>query len=184
VATMEGASTMLQPKAHGRILADFQHVCAMAGVQPHFMYESMTVHCGPVETQWVRKFWQYRAEGVSGMVLHGIARPDTRCQAMAAALVRNYIDARVIPMNTLIEGEANGLQPTVLIVPNLYLTALSKHVPAWRVQSLYDLLLERATKGKPSVVYVEALKGLGGSYGEPFRDFLSRFVLVSDLTEE
>ena len=43
---------------------------------------------------------------------------------------------------------------------------------------IYDLLLERSAKSKPTVVYVENLKGLVSIYGEPFRDFLSRFTPV------
>ena len=60
------------------------------------------------------------------------------------------------------------------------MAAMGKSVPAWRVQVMYDLLLERSTKSKPTVVYVEDMKGLVGMYGEPFRDFLSRFTVVTE----
>ena len=143
----------------------------------------MTKHCGPVEVDWVKRFWFYLRQGVPGLLLHGISRPDTRCQSMAAALVRNYVDARVIPLNTLIEGNINGNHapsPTVLLIPNLFMSAMGKNIPAWRVQAMYDVLLERSTKSKPTVAYVEDLKGLVTMYGEPFRDFLSRFTLVEE----
>ena len=174
---------ILDAKEHSRIIADFERVCTTAGIQGHFLYESMTKYCGPEEIEWVKKFWAYKSQGLPGMVLSGVTRPDTRCQSIAAALVRNWVDARVIPINTLIESTQNGNHPpspTVLLVPNLYMTVMSAKVPAWRVQTMYDLLLERSTKGKPTVVYVEDLKGLVNVYGEPFRDFLSRFLLVTE----
>lgn len=175
---------LLDAKEHSRIIADFERVCTTAGVQGHFLYESMTKYCGPIEVEWVKKFWHHKAQGVPGLALVGVTRPDTRCQSIAAALVRNYVDARVIPVNTLIESTTNGNyppSPTVLLVPNLFMLAMGgKNMPAWRVQAMYDLLLERSTKGKPTVVYVEDLKGLVSVYGEPFRDFLSRFTLVTE----
>jgi len=175
--------SVLDTKEHARIIADFERVCTVAGIQGHFLYESMTTYCGPEEVAWVRKFWTHKADGVSGLILHGVHRPDTRCQAIASALLRNYVDARVIPLNTLIESTLNGgvaQSPTVLIIPNLFVSAMGKNMPAWRVQAIYDLLLERSTKSKPTVAYVEDLKGLVALYGEPFHDFLSRFVIVTE----
>jgi hypothetical protein len=113
------------------------------------------------------------------MILNGVKSPDTRCQAITAALIRNYVDARVIPMNSLIENLDPGRAATVLVIPNLYLSAMTKQMPAWRVQVMYDLLLERSIRSKPTVAYVEDLDGLKGIYGAPFRDFLDRFLIVS-----
>lgn len=167
---------------HGRILADFDNVCATAGVQGRFLKESMTEYCSAVEVDWVKKFRQYRAEGCPGLLLEGVARPDTRCQAIAAALVRNFLDARVIPLNTLMDlmGDGGPPSPSVLVIPNLYTVASAKNMPAWRVGAVYDLLLNRATQSKPSVVYVENLKSLIGVYGAPFHDFLGSFRRVLD----
>lgn len=179
----QGVTDVLDAKEHSRIIADFERVCTTAGVQGHFLYESMTHYCGATEVDWIKKFWTYKAQGVSGLVLHGVPRPDTRCQSMAAALVRNYVDARVIPLNTVIDGTQNGNvlpNPTVLLIPNLFMSAMGKNLPAWRVQAVYDVLLERSIKGKPTVVYVEDLNGLVAVYGEPFRDFLSRFRIVTE----
>lgn len=174
---------LLDAKEHSRIIADFERVCSTAGIQGHFLYESMTTYCGEVEVDWVKKFWKYKAAGVPGLALVGVVRPDTRCQSIAAALIRNYVDARVIPLHTLIELTMNGNHPpspTVLLIPNVYMAATNHKMIAWRVQAIYDVLLERSTKNKPTVVYVESMKGLAQAYGEPFRDFLSRFTFVTE----
>jgi hypothetical protein len=89
----------------------------------------------------------------------------------------------VIPLNTLIESTQNGStppSPTVLLIPNLFMNAMGKSVPAWRVQTMYDLLLDRSIKSKPTVAYVEDMDGVVKMYGEPFRDFLSRFTIVKE----
>ena len=173
---------ILDAKEHSRLIANSEQVCIQAGIQSHFLYESMVNHCGADEIEWVVKYWDHKTAGHLGLLLHHVARPDTRCQAIAAALVRNFVDARVIPVNTLIDAMMNeGVpSPSVLLIPNLYMTMMSKHAPAWRTAALYDLLLERSIRGKPSVVYVEDMKGLAKMYGPPFRDFLDRFIRVED----
>lgn len=172
-------STMLDKVEHARILADLERICLVAGVQQRFLYDSMLKYCEAGEVDWVKNFQKYRAQGVPGLVLEGVARPDTRCQAIAAALLRNFIDARVIPLNTLIDQQVAGeaQSPTVLLVPNLFMIATGK-VPAWRLQIAYDILLERSVQGKSSVVYVESLSGLTSVYGQPFADFLQGFRIV------
>ena len=70
--------------------------------------------------------------------------------------------------------------PTVLLIPNLFMANMNKASPVARAGRSYDILLERSTKGKPSVVYVEHMPGFRDLYGEPFRDFVSRFVPVME----
>lgn len=174
---------LLDAQEHSRIIADFERVCTTAGIQGHFLYESMLTYCGPTEVDWVKKFWHYKSEGVPGLALVGVTRPDTRCQSIAAALVRNYVDARVIPLNTLLDASTNGNvppSPTVLLIPNLYMSAMGKTVPAWRIQAMYDLLLERSVRSKPTVCYIESMTALVNVYGAPFADFLSRFTMVTE----
>jgi len=175
--------SVLDAVEHSRIIQDFENVCTTAGIQGHFLREPLAQYCGDVEVDWVRKFRKYRAEGLPGLVLAGVKRPEVRCQAIAAAFVRNYIDARVTPLNTIIDSTMDGghpASPTVLLIPNLYMTVLSGKFPAWRVQVMYDLLLERSIKEKPTVVYVETLEGVAGLYGTPFREFLDGFKLVTE----
>jgi hypothetical protein len=167
---------------HARIMQDLPHVCEVAGVQPKFMHESMVKYCGPVEVDWVRKFHQYRREGCPGLLLQGGPRPDTRCQAIGAALVRNYIDARVIPLNRLLDlGTGNDTvpTPTVLLIPNLCIVSMGKSLPAWKIQQIYDVLLYRSVQSKPSVVYVEGMAEVERTYGLPIADFLSNFKVVA-----
>jgi len=173
---------MLDQVEHARIIQDFEQVCMTAGVQGKFLHESMTAHCGDIEVDWVRNFNKYRLQGQSGLLLEGVLRPDVRCQAIAGAFLRNFIDARVIPLNTVLElkDAGNMPSPTVLLIPNLFVAATSKNVPAWKVQIVYDLFLERTVQGKACVAYVESLTGVTTAYGKPFGDFLKGFKLVSE----
>jgi hypothetical protein len=177
MTTMSNAQPMLDKIEHARIIADFDNVCLTAGVQGKFLHESMTQYCDPAEVDWVKNFYKFKKEGLPGLLLHGITRPDTRSQAIAAALIRNFIDARVIPLNSVLDAKENGdmPSPTVLLIPNLFVAATSKNIPAWKVQTVYDLLLQRSVQNKQSIVYVESMEGLKIAYGAPFADFLLSF---------
>lgn len=174
--------SVLSKVEHARIIADKERVCATAGLQPKFLDQSMTEFCGMDEVGWVRRFWENNEAGLGGLVLAGVERPDTRCQAICAALVRNFIDARVMPLNTVLELHDSGgdvTAPRVILIPNLYVTAMGKSMPAWKVQILYDLLLARSVQNRPSVLYVESMSGMIGAYGQPFADFLGGYKIVS-----
>jgi hypothetical protein len=48
-------NAVLDPIRHQRIIADLDHVCTLAGVQPKFLRESMKEHCGTGEVASVHK---------------------------------------------------------------------------------------------------------------------------------
>lgn len=160
---------------HNRLVLDKERICAQAGLQPRYFQQSMTDVCSAAEIEWVKHFKKYRIEGVPGLVITKLPQADTRCQLICAALIRNYIDARVVPLNSLLEGGVDPLEPTVLVLPNLYVDVGAKQFPAWKVQQLYDLLLSRTVRSKPTVAYVENMAQIAGAYGKPFVEFLNTF---------
>jgi hypothetical protein len=171
--------SILDKTFHARILQDVHGVCSVAGVQPKYLHSSMIGICGEVELDWIRNFRRNEVQGNTGIMLLGVTRSDARCQAMAAALLRNYTDARVIPLNSLLDSPEDGKEAHVLFIPNLFVASSGKAMPSYRVQAIYDLLLWRSTQGKSTAVYVENTQGLVGAYGSPFNDFLSDFTIVT-----
>jgi hypothetical protein len=162
-------------------LEDIDRVSNTAGVQMRFLRDSMTAHCGDQEVAWVKNFNKLKLEGCPGLVIEGLDNPDSRCQAIAAALLRNYIDARVIPIGTLISSRESEetLNPTVLVVPNFFVQVSGKSMPSWKMQTMYDVLVQRAVRNKPSVLYVQSLAEFRKSFGLAFSDFLSTFKVVT-----
>src|ERR1035441_620048 len=96
------APTIIDTVYHARLLQGKEAVLSTAGVQSKYLFSSMKTECGEDEVDWVTNFRKYEAEGTLGLVLEGVVHPDRRCQAIAAALLRNHYDARVIPLNTLL----------------------------------------------------------------------------------
>jgi hypothetical protein len=182
---MQTLDSILDVTAHARIIADMEHVCKTANVNKTYVHRSMQGLVGPKEIDWVRRFNAYRNEGVAGVVFVGTANAETRMMAMCGALIRNFIDARFMPLNTILSLQEKGLmpEPTALFIPNLFLATSAKAggIPVWKVQVVYDLLLQRFTAGKPTVVFAESLDALGQSYGQVFLDHLKQHYKMIEL---
>ncbi|MEM5345786.1 hypothetical protein [Paraburkholderia azotifigens] len=167
-------TTVLDPIRHRTILDDIDHICQMAGISKHFLTHSMMDVCQEQEVDWVRNFPMYRAK-LAGLVLTNGNNVSNRMMYMAGALIRNFTDARVFPINTVLRlAKAGELPtPTVMMIPNLYVKAGGmKGIAAWDVQAIYDVLLERQAANKPTVIFIEDMDAATQAYGNVFRDFI------------
>jgi hypothetical protein len=174
-------NSILDPVIHSRLITDLRNICQTANVLPSYVHSSMASICSATEVDWVRNFRDNQHEG-HGLVLSCKESPEDRMMAIAGALLRNFIDARVMSLTTMLDQREHGVMPdcTVLLVPNLYLRASGKTLPSWRVQVLYDTLLARMTSGKPTVVYVEDMHALESEYGRVFADHLTHHYTLAN----
>lgn len=165
---------ILDAVKHERLIQDIAHVQETANIPVQFITSSMKDHCPMNDVDFVVHYNKGKAAGIAGMVMVNQPNVDTRMMAICGAFVRNYIDARVIPLNTLMAMQEAGTlpSPTVLLIPNLFLTTVGKALPAWKIQIVYDMLLSRFVGGKTTILYVENLAGLEAAYGQVFVDHL------------
>lgn len=161
--------SVLHPVVHQRLIADIDNICATANIPQAMIHRSAMDVLTPKELDWLRNV-RFMQEQGRGLVLRGAADAETKIMAMTAAMLRNFIDARVIPLNTLLQQAEDKAVPTpsVLLIPNLYVRGVGRALPAWKVQIVYDLLLARMTAGKLTVAYVEDMDGLEKDYGQVF----------------
>jgi hypothetical protein len=161
---MEVVDSILDDLQHARLILDMESVCAQANVPAKFIHQSAKNWCGPGELDWIAQFHSYRTQ-YAGLCIEGGIGHANRCMAVAGALLRNFIDARVYNLNALIEEKGEVVDPTVLLIPNLCFESYGKTLPAHEVQKLYDVLLKRFIANRPTVVCIESMKGLEQAYG-------------------
>lgn len=174
-------TSILDPVRHERLIANLDNYCETANVPPKYVHQSMKalLPADAPEIEWVTRFNHYRREGVGGLLFIGKVKAptvDERMMAMTGALLRNYLDARIVPLNTLLSVQEDGgsLDPTVMMIPNLFIAgAAGKTLPAWKAQQVYDVLLARLTQSKPTVLYVEDMAALALQYGSVFAGHLN-----------
>jgi hypothetical protein len=172
-STVETTS-MLDAVEHKRIISDMEHVLTTANLPEKYLHESMIPHCHSTEVNWVRNFRAFRKTH-AGLIIIGGDDPETRCHAICGALIRNFIDARIITLNTVIENMDTGdiPNPTVLIMPNLFVEMHGKGLTSWQTQGMYDVFLARYSSRRPSIMYVQSMEKLEKAYGSVFAGHLN-----------
>lgn len=170
------ANFVLDPVRHLRLIADLDHIAAVAGINPHYVRTSMVPYCDSTEVDYVVNFRLYR-ENHSGLLICGKDDTEERCFAICGALVRNFIDARVMTLTTLLDAaEAHATpDPTVLIVPNFYMCTYGKTLPAWKVATIYDILLSRAAENRPTILGMDNYQTMKQSYGQSITNHLKKY---------
>ena len=168
---------VLQPDVHGRLVADLANFAKDACIQQRFIYEPLP-ELSAVELNYLRHFRQIKANGdIAGLLYSSPTdKPDERFPAIAGALVRNFIRARVMTLGMVLDLLASKSMPelTCILIPNFYSPFNeSGHIGAWQISALYDFLMQRHVDGHQTVIHVTSPKMLAKDYGTPFDRFLN-----------
>lgn len=178
---------LIDEKAHATLLADLSHWSRQAGIPERFVFSSMRDYCGATEVDYVLNIMSNPDAEPIGMVYHGKikgASINDRMMAIAGVCLRNYINAKVMTLQDVIEALKQGdmPSPTVLLIPNFFLSSDSGgRIAEWQVSGLLGLLYKRQQEGKQTVLYVSNRKELEAEYGTPFTEHMNgKFVPVTN----
>ena len=171
------ATGVLDPEEHERMVADIARIARDANIRPEWIWARIEKHCTPGEIEWVRRFPFHCREGRAGLCLvgkHPEPGIEDRMSAIAGALVRNFVRARLMTAHQVIEAADDGQPPEIscLLVPNFFPGKTEGALPAWRLALLLDALLHRQLRGLQTVLYVNDLAALGKAYGMALRQHL------------
>jgi hypothetical protein len=171
---------VLVPAAHCRLVEQLDNVSGLSNVPSPYIYRySMSQFCSTQEREWVRNIWSYRNEGVAGLCYIGaVPRVEDRCFSIAGALLRNFIDARVYPLQEVLSRLKDGVLPkaTVIAVPDFF---NGLPMPDWQVANLRSWLLSRYSAGLQTVLAVSDLGLLEKAYSKQIAEAIeTRFFQV------
>ena len=182
------ASGVLSREVHARLVANLSGYAEDAGVQPFWLYTSMKDVCSPSEVEFVRKLPHARAENAKfsmAYVGNSANSPvETRMAAIAAALVRNFVRARVMNLGHVLEIIGDGELPaaTVLLIPNFFFSSVEGgEMRSWAKIGLLDMLYARQAAQLPTILHVSSMKMLDKEYGTQFRAFLENHYVTMPL---
>lgn len=172
---------VLNREAHARLVQKKDDFAADAGIPSNFIWAPMAqVNPSTMEQHWIRKFRQHRQEGYSGLIFLGVQFDPTlevRMCGIAGALLRNFIRARVMSMETVYQTMRVGETPeaTCLLLP----TFADASPQDRKAGSVSDLLMERwNTPASQTVVCAPSYDHIGTVYGSFVRDHIRAHYLV------
>ena len=182
------ASGVLSKEHHDRLVAGIEGFARDAGIQPKWIWTALANTCGPDEVDYVRKFKRHQAGGE----VHGLcylrksrdAAPEVRMAAIAGALVRNFVRARVMTLGTVLDLLAAGepVEATCLLIPNFFVAKTQGGTIApWQVSALYDLMTHRGSMGLQTVIAASSIAEMGSEYGSAFTAMVRNHFNVVEL---
>jgi hypothetical protein len=177
------AEGVLDKTVHARLIQNIDQVAKDANVPVPVICKSVKPMCSPEELAYIVHMHSNVNEGMYGMVFTGPpTNPmNTKMMGIAGACLRNYIRARVMTVQTVLDDlKANKMeQPTVLLIPNFYVgKKQGGHIPDWQVSQLLGMLYSRQSAGLQTFLYVADIEGLHQEYGELFKSHLTENFLI------
>jgi hypothetical protein len=142
-----------------------------ANITPDWIWRPLAEVCGADEVEWVRQFHFHTGSRTFGLVYVGWTSDppvEDRMAAIAGALIRNSVNARVMMVHDLIDAAAKGAVPDIscLLIPNFFIgKAQGGDMPSWRVSFLLEVLLQRHAIGVQTVLYSSDLDTMSIEYG-------------------
>jgi hypothetical protein len=95
------AAGVLLPQIHSQLVRDMIAIARDAAIQPDWISSPLKNACGTAEITWVKRFKFHAHEGHTGLCFIGknpkVNSIEDRMSAIAGALVRNFIRARMRP---------------------------------------------------------------------------------------
>ena len=180
---------LIDEVAHIQLLSDIAGYTRTAGIPEHFVWTSANEYCGEDEIEYIgtiKKSLTDRDGLCNGMVYVGDVEGspiNERMMAIAGVCLRNYINAKVMTVQAVLDGIKQGTMPTnvsVLLIPNFFSArADGGRIAEWEVANLLGLLYQRQQDGKHTILHVSSMKELGTEYGKSFKKHLqSKFVTI------
>ena len=165
-------SGVLKEAHHARLVQNIDGFARDAGIQPFWIWTPLAETVSAAEIDYVREFRKHRVEGkVQGLAyfrLTSKAEPERHMAALAGALVRNFVRARVMTLGSVLDAVAKReeVEATCLLIPNFHFAKEEGgNIASWQVQHVHDLLVQRGQSGLQTVVYVSDFDSLRHDYG-------------------
>jgi hypothetical protein len=171
---------LLQQERHGRFVLNLDTYAQTAGVPADYIDMSMAeLGCSKAEIEWAKNYPSlHQSKNRGGLILvgHFQPSPEIRLMAMGAAFLRNFLDARVVSLDTLVKliGDDDEFNPRILILPTFYRKSVTggAGLTNWQLQQIYGFLVERFSTRRATIMHVDDELSLKDDYGASFHSFL------------
>jgi hypothetical protein len=168
-------NAVLDATIHAPLIRDAARIVREANIPMAMLSQSMVGRCSPIEVEYIKKLRQHPATPCYGLVLHGTRHEPSvldRFSMMAAACLRNYISAKVMTVQDVIDALDSGTmpKPTALFIPNFCIGSRNGgRIAEWETPLLLSLLYNRQSETLQTIVYVEDMSLLESQYGTAYK---------------
>jgi len=173
-------SNVLHKDIHMSLVKNLDKISLATGVPKKFIWsEDDNQVCSRKEWKYIIQCRKYRFEGSAGLVITNnstqLHSPEAKMMLMAGKLIRNFIDARLVIVQDLLDEMKDGDkdESDVLLIPNFFIPKKGITVPDWQINNLQGLLIKRLCSSNLTILYVEDMEQLKLAYGKAMYDHLN-----------
>jgi hypothetical protein len=147
---------VLDSGRHQRLVMNIEHYASRAGISPHHIWTAARKTFGPAEIDYLEQSISRAATGVVGAYYVGENDIVSHMARMVGALVREFVDARMMTVQDIVKLDEDGEEPdaTVLFIPNFYMAHEYGKYDSRKIAVLMDLLYSRAARSQPTVIHL------------------------------
>lgn len=164
----------LSPEAHSALVDSLSEIARRAGVTPNDV-AGREIHLTDFERDYLLAFRRVADAGECGLVYEGRHDPSVidRCRSAVGALVRNFIDARLVTREELVSELFAGrrVDAELVAVPDLHYDSAN----AATRRALNSWLTGRAVRRAQTIVAVPSRRALTESLGPDADDYLRHY---------
>lgn len=158
---------VIDKQHHNQLLRKWPGLAARANIAEFWIERSVKDYCSDSVVKYLRNLRVLMGKGRGGLMLsESSVRSEDRCSVIAAACFRNYIDAKVMSLNEVLDvSRKQGVPETsVILIPDFYV--YDNPLATWQIAALLSFLSQRHQKAKATIIYVRNLTGVRNTYGE------------------
>lgn len=175
-------SKLLDKDHHERLILDIEKLALVAGVPPSVIWSRASSFCTPDEVNWLRHIRSTEDAGLAFMGKGFASSVSDKMLAMVGVFLRNYTDARLMPVQDVLSLLKSGDMPacTVLLIPNFCMEKDNAgDIASWEVSTLMGLLLSRSNRGLKTILYAPSMTTLEKQYGNSIREHIEDRYAIS-----
>lgn len=166
---------VLDPAVHGGLIANLSGFSKDAGIDPKWVDYSLAAFCAnEAVIDWVRNF---RSPKRYGLLIDNKSKWDSAdlCSAITGALMRNFINARLLTQTEFIDRVKTGYGAweSCVLMPNFFMSGADVSMPDWQLSYLLDGLIMLNTHKCRVVLVTEDEKTMSKVYGPSVSKHLS-----------
>lgn len=167
-----GEGSPLDPGYHAALLLRVDSFCRQAGVPAKYLCSPRDPRITEAEDFWLTNYYKNIDKGLFGIAYVAVPDAFVRMQMIAAALLRNYEDAKVRVAEDIVAAQRNGgVSATVLCIPDFCIS--SSPPSAHAVNVLRSVVLARFSAGEHTLIAVDDLGFVKKVYGNMLFDLIS-----------
>lgn len=163
-------SRVFEPEGvHQQLYIQRERMAGIAGIAPHWLWQPLGDFAGHREVTWAKRFRYHAGNGDLGILYVG-DHPGVRLDALVGTMCRVEVDARLVTVRHALR-DPDAQDADLLVLPDFCVDDVK--APAWKVDGVAELLLERASALRQTVVYAPSLEALQATYGAMIADHVT-----------